>query len=259
MKVACLQMDIAFGDIEENVKRAAEQLAAVMEQEPDVVVLPELWTTGYDLTRLDVLGDVDGVHVKGVMSEWAKAYDVNIVGGSIAKRTDDGVTNTMYMFDRSGEIVGEYSKVHLFQLMDEHKFLAPGSDEGQFTVDNVPCAGFICYDIRFPEWLRVHTSKGAEVLFVVAEWPLPRLVHWRTLLTARAIENQCYVVACNRAGSDPNNVFAGHSMIIDPWGEVVAEAGEGEEMLVGTLDFAKIPEVRRGIPVFEDRRPDLYK
>ncbi|GAA3322609.1 hypothetical protein GCM10020331_043160 [Ectobacillus funiculus] len=91
----------------------------------------------------------------------------------------------------------------------------------------------------FPEWLRVHTSKGAEVLFVVAEWPLPRLVHWRTLLTARAIENQCYVVACNRAGSDPNNVFAGHSMIIDPWGEVVAEAGEGEEMLVGTLDFAK--------------------
>lgn len=259
MKVACLQMDISFGNIAENVKRAAEQLAAVMQGKPDVVVLPELWTTGYDLTRLSVLGDVDGAHAKSVMSDWAKAYGVNIVGGSIAKRTHDSVTNTMYMFNRSGEVVGEYSKVHLFQLMDEHKFLAPGSDEGQFAVDNVPCAGFICYDIRFPEWLRVHTAKGAEVLFVVAEWPLPRLAHWRTLLTARAIENQCYVVACNRAGSDPNNVFAGHSMMIDPWGEVVAEAGEGEETLIGTLDFMKIPEVRRGIPVFEDRRPDLYK
>lgn len=252
-------MDIVFGDIEENVKRVAEQLAAVMEQNPDVVVLPELWTTGYDLTRLDVLGDVEGVQAKQVMSDWAKTYGVNIVGGSIAKRTDAGITNTMYMFDRSGEVVGEYSKVHLFQLMDEHKFLASGSEEGQFAVDNVPCAGFICYDIRFPEWLRVHASKGAEVLFVVAEWPLPRLAHWRILLTARAIENQCYVVACNRAGSDPNNVFAGHSVIIDPWGEVVAEAEEGEETLVSTLDFAKIPEVRRGIPVFEDRRPDLYK
>ncbi|MCP8970818.1 carbon-nitrogen family hydrolase [Ectobacillus ponti] len=259
MKVACLQIDIAFGDIETNIETASRALAEAMKEQPDVVVLPELWTTGYDLTRLDVLADENGEKSRALLSGWAKGYAVNLVGGSIAKRTETGVTNTMYVYNRAGELVSEYSKAHLFQLMDEHKYLEAGSSEHSFELENVPCAGFICYDIRFPEWLRAHTSKGAQVLFVVAEWPQPRLAHWRTLLQARAIENQCFVVACNRAGNDPANVFAGHSLVLDPWGEVVAEAGEAPELLVAELDFAKVPEVRRGIPVFADRRPDLYQ
>ncbi len=116
----------------------------------------------------------------------------------------------------------------------------------------------ICYDIRFPEWIRSHTAEGAEAIFVVAEWPLSRLTHWRTLLTARAIENQCYVIACNRAGSDPNNTFAGHSIIIDPWGEIIAEAGEGQEILHGEINLSIVEEVRKGIPIFDDRRPEFY-
>ncbi|MFX3624091.1 MAG: carbon-nitrogen family hydrolase [Ectobacillus sp.] len=259
MKVACLQLDVAFGDVEANVANASKAIEAAMIEAPDVIVLPELWTTGYDLTRLNVLADIEGSFSKRILSDWAKQYKVNIVGGSIPKQTAQGITNTMYMFDRSGVQSGEYSKVHLFQLMDEHKYLIAGNEPGHFVVDNVACAGLICYDIRFPEWVRTHTTAGADVLFIVAEWPLPRVVHWRTLLQARAIENQCYIVACNRTGSDPNNLFAGHSIVIDPWGEIVAESGEEPGQLVATLNLEKMAEVRKGIPVFADRRPDLYK
>ncbi|PEB53142.1 carbon-nitrogen hydrolase [Bacillus pseudomycoides] len=259
MKVACIQIDIAFGNVKTNIEHAKKKIEQAMHEKPDVIVLPELWTTGYDLKRLPEIADKDGVETRELLTKWSKQFAVNIVGGSIAKQTSQGVTNTMYIVDREGNLQKEYSKVHLFQLMDEHKYLIAGAGTGEFTLDHVQCGGTICYDIRFPEWMRVHTVKGAEVLFVVAEWPLVRLAHWRLLLQARAIENQCYVVACNRAGADPNNVFAGHSLIVDPWGEIMVEADEEEAILHGEIELEKVKEVRRGIPVFVDRRPELYK
>jgi omega-amidase len=148
--------------------------------------------------------------------------------------------------------------VHLFRLMNEEKYLQPGEQMGSFSLDGIPCAGVICYDIRFPEWIRKHVVAGAQVLFVVAEWPMPRLAHWRHLLITRAIENQCYVIACNRVGSDPDNTFAGHSLIIDPWGEIVAEASPEEETLLAEIDLAQVSQIRKRIPIFSDRRPELY-
>ncbi|HEK9099396.1 carbon-nitrogen family hydrolase [Bacillus pfraonensis] len=259
MKVACIQMDIAFGNVKINIENAKKKIEEAMQGNPDIIVLPELWTTGYDLERVPEIADGDGIQTKQLLSEWAQQYCVNIVGGSIAKQTKHGVMNTMYTVNREGKLQSEYSKVHLFQLMNEHNYLIAGDKTGEFTLDGVQCGGVICYDIRFPEWLRVHTVRGVNVLFVVAEWPLVRLAHWRLLLQARAIENQCYVVACNRAGEDPNNVFAGHSLIVNPWGEIVAEAGEEESILYGNVELEKIKEVRKGIPVFADRRPELYK
>ncbi|WP_139265489.1 carbon-nitrogen family hydrolase [Bacillus sp. 166amftsu] len=259
MKIACIQMDIAFGDVKINIGNAKKKIEEAMQGTPDIIVLPELWTTGYDLERLPEIADGDGIQTKQILSEWAQKYDVNIVGGSIAKQTEHGVTNTMYIVNREGRLQNEYSKVHLFQLMNEHNYLIGGSETGEFTLDGVQCGGVICYDIRFPEWMRVYTVRGVNVLFVVAEWPLVRLAHWRLLLQARAVENQCYVVACNRAGEDPHNVFAGHSLIVDPWGEIVVEAGEEESILHGKLNLEKVKEVRKGIPVFADRRPELYK
>lgn len=258
IKVACLQLDVAFGDPAENKRRVQRELEQVYQHQPDIVVLPELWTTGYDLPRLEKIADEDGTDAKTFISELAQLYNVNIVAGSVAKKAENGITNTMYVANRNGDIVGEYSKLHLFRLMDEHLYLQSGDETGFFTLDSTLCAGVICYDIRFPEWIRAHAVQGAEVLFVVAEWPLPRLHHWRTLLQARAIENQCYVIACNRAGTDPNNVFAGHSVIIDPWGNIVAEADEKPCSLIGDIDLAKVSEVRSQIPVFQDRRPASY-
>lgn len=257
-KIACIQMDIAFGQPEINYQIAEQLIEQAIQSKPDLIVLPELWTTGYDLTRLHEIADVDAQKTISFLQALAKKYHVHFVGGSIAKKTADGIYNTMLMITNQGEFIKDYDKLHLFQLMDEHHYLKPGAKDGLFMFDDQLCASFICYDIRFPEWLRAHTAKGAEVLFIAAEWPKSRLNHWRALLISRAIENQAYVVAVNRSGSDPNNRFAGHSLIIDPWGEIVSEAGEGVDILTGTIDFAKVKDVRSTIPVFADRRPECY-
>lgn len=258
MKITLIQLNIVFGDPEKNYLRAENFIQKAMKENPDVIMLPELWTTGYDLTRLSETADKEAERTKRFAGHLAKTNHVTIIAGSIARQSASQVTNTMLVINREGDSIKEYSKIHLFRLMNEDKFLKAGDGDGLFDLDGIPAAGFICYDIRFPEWIRKHVLAGARLLFIPAEWPKPRLDHWRTLLTCRAIENQAFVVACNRAGSDPDNVFAGHSMVISPWGEILAEAGEEETMLTADVDIASIDTVRSRIPVFEDRRPELY-
>lgn len=257
-KITCLQMDIAFGDPDKNYQNAEKLIEAAMKENPDIIVLPELWTTGYDLTRLDTIADKNAETTIGFLKKAAKKHQVHFVGGSVANRGEQGVRNTLLIINNEGKLVQKYSKLHLFKLMDEHLYLEAGKEKGLFELDNRAFGGIICYDIRFPEWIRAHTASGAEALFVVAEWPALRLSHWRTLLIARAIENQCFVIACNRSGSDPSNVFAGHSMIIDPWGEVIAEAGANEEIISAEIKLDLVKDIRKQIPIFKDRRPDLY-
>ena len=258
MRVSCIQMDINFGNVEENFQKAERLIESAMTEKPDLLVLPELWTTGYDLTRLDEIADKEAKKSIEFLQKLAKQYQVHIVGGSVASQTQTGVYNTMLVINQDGQLVTTYSKAHLFKLMNEHHHLQSGDAKGLFELNQTLFAGLICYDIRFPEWIRAHTTEGAEAIVVVAEWPQPRLNHWRSLLIARAIENQCFVIACNRSGSDPDNVFAGHSMIINPWGEVIAEGDEGETIVTGSIDLSEVKKVRNTIPIFSDRRTDLY-
>lgn len=251
-------MNIAFGNPQDNYTIAEKLIANAADNKPDLVVLPELWTTGYDLTRLGEIADHGAKETVKFLKYAAKKYKVHIVGGSVANQGEDGVKNTLLIVDKNGEFISKYDKLHLFKLMDEHLHLQAGREKGLFTLNNRQFAGVICYDIRFPEWIRAHAATGAEALFVVAEWPAARLAHWRSLLIARAIENQCFVIACNRSGEDPNNRFAGHSMIIDPWGEVLAEAGEEEEILTAEIDLEVVRKIRSQIPVFDDRKPEYY-
>ncbi|PGV48848.1 carbon-nitrogen family hydrolase [Bacillus sp. AFS037270] len=257
-KVSCLQMDIAFGEPESNYQSAAKLIEKAMEEHPDIIVLPELWTTGYDLTRLDKIADQKAQQTIIFLQAAAKKHQVHFVGGSVANQGENGVKNTLLIITKEGTVTHQYDKLHLFKLMDEHLYLEAGAEKGLFSLEGQLFAGVICYDIRFPEWIRAHTSEGAAALFVVAEWPAVRLGHWRALLIARAIENQCYVIACNRSGSDPNNHFAGHSLIIDPWGEVLAEAGEQQEILTAEINLDLVKEIRKQIPIFEDRKPASY-
>ncbi|WP_210366287.1 carbon-nitrogen family hydrolase [Bacillus sp. REN3] len=257
-KIACLQMDIAFGDAKKNYGKAGKLMEKASNENPDIFVLPELWTTGYDLKNLEEKADVGAMEASAFIKNAALKHNAHVVGGSVANKTDNGIENTMLIYDKNGEQVGKYSKLHLFQLMDEHIYLAAGKEKGLFSLDSSKFAGLICYDIRFPEWVRTHALEEASAIFVVAEWPIQRLEHWRTLLIARAIENQCFIIACNRSGSDPDNQFAGHSMIIGPWGEIIAEAGVGEEILVAEIDLDQVQETRSRIPIFADRRPEKY-
>ncbi|WNR42389.1 carbon-nitrogen family hydrolase [Paenibacillus roseipurpureus] len=260
LHLALIQMDITIGEPDTNYGHLAQLLLQAVngEQKPDVIIFPEMWNTGYALTEIHQLADVNGERTKAFLSAFAHEHQVNIIGGSIANKRGDRVLNTIYAWDREGREMAEYSKIHLFRLMDEEKFLHSGDQLGLFELEGVPAGAMICYDIRFPELSRKLALDGARILFVPAEWPHPRLHHWRTLLMARAIENQMYVVSCNRVGTSGTTNFFGHSMVIDPWGEVLVEGDESEAILRAEIDLEEVVRVRGKIPVFEDRRPHLY-
>lgn len=260
LRISLLQMDIAIGDPDVNFSKLEKLLLSAVsaEEKPDVIVCPELWNTGYALDNIHELADQYGIRTKALVSDFCRKHGVNVLAGSIADKKGDKVYNTVLAFNREGNQTAEYSKIHLFRLMDEDKYLTAGQTVGRLEIDSVPAGAMICYDLRFPELARTLALGGAQVAFIPAEWPKPRLAHWRTLLTARAIENQMFVVACNRVGTSGTTEFFGHSMIIDPWGEVLAEGGEEETILSATIKLDEVDRVRRTIPIFEDRRPHLY-
>jgi predicted amidohydrolase len=258
MKIACVQMDIAFGEPEKNFENVQKYIEEAAKAGADVIVLPEMWNTGYALNNLSNLADVNGDKTKQMLAQNAKQYGVNIIGGSVATKREDGFYNTMYVVNRVGEIIAEYDKAHLIKLMDEHLFMNPGQKPNNFEIDGTTCGGVICYDLRFPEWIRTHTIKGAKVMFIPAEWPKTRIDHWQILLQARAIENQCFIIAVNRVGTDPNNEFNGHSMVVAPWGEVLIGDQSSEGIFYTDLDLEEVDRVRKTIPIYQDRRSELY-
>ena len=260
MRVGILQMDVVKGDREANsaaVRRLTERAMAA-ESVPDVLVLPELWSTGYALDRAEELSSPMGGEDAAFLGDLARRHHVAFIGGSVLSRQDGGVRNRAQVIDREGRYVAGYDKIHLFRLMDEHRYLTRGTEPCLFDVGGMRGALAVCYDIRFCELIRRLAVNGAEVLFVSAEWPMVRRDHWETLLRARAIENQMYVVACNRCGAADGEVFAGHSLIVAPDGAVLARAGDGEESVAAELDAGLVRRTRETIPVFLDREPSLY-
>ncbi|EUJ33768.1 hypothetical protein MFLO_01000 [Listeria floridensis FSL S10-1187] len=188
----------------------------------------------------------------------AAEHKLTIIGGSVSAKIDGKFSNIMYAFDEHGDFLSSYKKVHLFKLMEEHLFLEAGNDTNLFILGERKAAGFICYDLRFPEWFRHHAARGAEVLFVAAEWPAVRIDAWKKLAVARAIENQAFIVAVNRVGKDPKNVFGGHSLVVNPHGEILFEADDTEGNFYVSIDPSEVKQVRSEIPVLDDRRPELY-
>lgn len=260
MKVTCLQMNMAFACPQENFLRAEKLVSKAMEEKPDVLVLPETWNTGFfPKETLPSLCDKDGAQVKAVFSALAKKYRVNIVAGSVSNIRKDKVYNTALVFDRSGDCIASYDKTHLFTPMGEDAYFTPGDHLCRFSLDGVQCAVVICYDVRFPELTRALALPGLDILFVVSQWPKARIPHLRSLTTARAIENQMFVVCCNSCGTAGETVYGGYSAIIDPWGTTLALAGEQEQMLSAECDLSVIQDIRKSINVFTDRRPELYR
>jgi len=255
LTVALMQMDIILGDAERNAQKALH-LASHL-PECAFILLPELWGTGYALEQAQELADTGIGLGTSVMREIARAKKA-YVGGSLLVRRERSVYNTFLLLSPEGQVVAEYDKTHLFRLMHEDIFLSPGDRLVTADTAHGRIGLAICYDLRFPEIFRHYRNKGAAFNLLVAEWPLPRVEHWRTLVRARAIENQCYILACNRVGRDINNTFAGHSLVVDPWGEVLLEADANEGVHVIELDTERIAAARSRLPVQGDKRNDLY-
>ncbi|QGG49276.1 carbon-nitrogen family hydrolase [Heliorestis convoluta] len=267
VKIGLLQYSVYRGERQNNEEIIETYMEEAKRERPQVIVLPEMWTTGYDLENLQKNKNVEetnGTAALAKLIKWAKETGAYIVGGSTAVSRScyepPQFANTMYVVNQEGEKILTYEKAHLFRLMDEDKYMVAGQQCGNFMLDRIPCGAIICYDLRFPEWVRkTMLANKAQVLFVVAQWPKSRLKHWITLLQARAIENQCFVIACNRNGSDnERSMFAGHSMVIDPWGDLIGDKKEETGWLWAEIEVAKVEKVRKRIPVFTDRRTDLY-
>lgn len=260
MRVCAIQIDIAHGDRQANHANVRQKVAEAMSMPnpPEVIVLPELWSTGYALRRAAELASPLGGDDAAFLGGLAREYGIAFAGGSVLSASNGSIFNRAQVIDREGNYVAGYDKIHLFRLMDEDKYLGQGKAPLWFELGGMRCASVICYDIRFCELVRKLAVNGAEALFVSAEWPLPRRYHWESLLVARAIENQMYVVACNRCGTTRSEVFAGSSMIIAPDGSVLAKADDREAIICADFDSELVRNTRSKIQVFNDRVPELY-
>lgn len=257
MKIAMVQMEIISGAVEHNRQRGLS-LAAEAAAQADVVVLPEIWTTGYALRDLGRWAEDESSLTVQRLRDLAQLHSVWIIAGSVPFARQDGIYNTTLVLGPDGSIVTQYDKAHLFSLYNEAKHFQPGRQYSVFDLPGVKAGIAICYDLRFPELFRTLALAGAGIVFVVAEWPLARAEHWRLLNQARAIENQIYVVAVNCVGQHKDIVFHGHSLLVSPDGKVLVEGGAEETIVVAELDLAAIDTTRKAMSVWQDRCTKLY-
>jgi omega-amidase len=257
LNISLAQMNIALGDVARNFRKMQEWSAEAARRGSHLVVFPELWSTGYALDQAKELASVLNSGMFSQVTTVAQQNKIAVVGSILEKRGVE-VANSAAMFTPNGRLMGVYRKIHLFRLFEEEKWLSPGNAPLSMDLPWGETALAICYDLRFPELFRQYAVNGAKMIILPAEWPITRVEHWRALLVARAIENQCFMVATNAAGETGGTVFGGHSMIVDPWGKIVIEGGEDPMLLTAEIDLDLVDEVRERIPVFEDRRPELY-
>lgn len=258
MKVACVQMDVDLCEKEENTKKALEMATKAVKEGAEIVVLPEVFSTGFCYDHIKEQAEQAPYPTLEPFRELSRKNDCVILGSIIESQEGDNQYANMGFCIASGELIGEYRKTHPFKK--ENAYFSKGTEIKTFPIPgkNLNIGLEICYEIRFPEVARKLALQGSDILVTIAQFPEPRCDQWIILSRARAIENQIPHIACNRTGSDPETSFFGYSMIIDALGNIVDEAGREEEIVQGELEMALSKEVRTFIPVFMDRREELY-
>lgn len=226
MKISILQFKSELGEIEKNFATAEKLIESA--KNSDVLILPELWTTGYYPKPVKNFADLNGIRTKNFISELARKFNVNIVAGSVIVENENKFYNRCIVGNRAGEIIAVYDKTHLFSYADEGEIFTAGDKIKTVEIDGVKCGLAICYDLRFPEFIRKLAVQGIEILFVPAAWSLKRLYPRQILTKARAIENQIFVVFANSSGK---------SEIVNPRGEIISEIDGGEKILTADIDL----------------------
>lgn len=256
VKVACLQLS---PPPESGKAERVEHVVSLIESLPpvDLAVLPELWPVGYfRFHRYEQDAETLSGDTVTAIRELAARRKIFILGGSFVERTGEGkLQNTSFLAGPDGKLVLTYRKTHVFGYHSREATLLTAGDTVSVAETPLGNVGVTtCYDLRFPELYRELVDKGAEIILVPSAWPKARLEHWLVLNRARALENQAYVVACNMAGTDDGTSLAGSSMVVDPWGEIVARAGEEEKVLLAEFDINRLRDLREEFPVLQDRR-----
>jgi predicted amidohydrolase len=253
-----------------NLERAERLLAQAAATGADVVVLPEKWNAIGDAETLHAAAEpLDQGESVLAMAGWARQHGITLVGGSITERREgrEKLSNTSLVFDPEGNLVATYRKIHLFDVEVggvtylESEAEEPGNEPVIADVEGWRIGLSVCYDVRFPELYRILALEGAELLTVPAHFTTPTgKDHWHVLLRARAIENQAYVAAAAQVGETlPGKPAYGRSLVVDPWGTIVAQAPDAETVVAAELDRAWLREIRTKLPSLANRQPDAYK
>ena len=254
LRIALGEYDIGWHDPATSLDRAASVIARAAAAGADLVVLPEMCTTGFTMDSSAQCEPLGGPSVRR-LGELAGEHGVRLLaGGATREQTrgesgQQGFFNSALLFDAAGEIIAHYRKQKLFVFADEQQHYSPGDAPVVLEVDGVRVAPFICFDLRYPELFRAVASR-VDAMLLIANWPTARRFHWDVLTRARAIENQCYFVAVNRTGEGGGLPYDGGSVAYDPFGQLV---GEGPLAIV-EVDPARVGEVRRKYPFVEDLR-----
>ena len=249
MNVSACQWNLVWEDREANFTHVRRLAAAAGES--DLIILPEMFGSGFSM-NVDSIAEADPSQTETFLRNLAQDCSAAVLGGLVRKDADGWGGNELIAYDSSGVELTRYRKNRTFRYTRESDHYRNGTEVSVFDYLGWKVAPFICYDLRFPELFRRATGRGAELIIVIASWPTVRVEHWVTLLRARAIENLAYVVGVNRVGCDPTSEYPGRSIVVDPWGEIIADAGGEEGVAPAALDRDKILNWRAEFPALMD-------
>jgi omega-amidase len=254
MNVLALQFDIAWENKAANFARVRQLLAQAAPAKDSLVVLPEMFATGFSMNA-EAIAEPYGGLTEQFLANTAREFGICLVAGAAMRGHDGKARNKALVFSPTGELLAFYAKMRLFTPGGEADHYTAGERPVAFRWGDCTVSPFICYDLRFPEIFRAAVATHRpELLVVIANFPEKRVQHWVRLLQARAIENQAYVVGGNRLGSDPYYAYPGRSLIVDPQGEILADGGDREDCIRAELDLAGLRKYRAGLRFLDDLR-----
>jgi omega-amidase len=256
IRVCSAQIASAWEDPEKTMRKAETFIRHAADCGAKLICFPEQFATGWDPQPHKNIQDIHGSIISSLQA-YAKEYRIGILG-SMREAYDPLPKNTAVAIGSDGRILARYAKMHLFSFCHEHEANSPGTDLGIFTFDSLTCGIAICYDLRFPELFRLYAKNGVHAVFIPAAWPHSRIRHWELFITARAAENQMYILGVNTTGKTPVDIYSGASMTADPHGTIISRADEAEQLLFSEIDPGEVERTKSAFPVEKDRRDALY-
>jgi omega-amidase len=252
MILGLYQMDCVWEDKQTNLKKVEVMAKRARDLGVDILILPEMFATGFSFDLSVTMEPEDGL-VMSFLSKLAKENRIGILGGVVLPGKEGKARNSAVVFDRNGNLVGIYTKCHVFSYQQEELFHEPGQTPVILELHGTKITPIVCYDLRFPELLRP-IAPLIHLGITIASWPANRQAHWDVLLRARAIENQCYWAGVNRVGEGGGLSFLGGSAVYDPWGECLIRAERQECLLVCEIEPKRVEEIRTNYPFLKDMK-----